>query len=139
MVEVFLCADYSDEDRLLLQEELIVVIMKTLIKQNHLNYYQVRRTTGLRSVRRCAVLFQGYHDICLTFLLVLGGDLCLPLIDTITKSHFKYEIPASARGSYISSSRDFMAPTMEKTRDLLSYLMPLIHSINSECAEYMQR
>jgi hypothetical protein len=32
-----------------------------------------------------------------------------------------------------------MEPTMEKTRDLLSYLMPLINSINSECAEYMQK
>ena len=32
--------------------------------------------------------FEGYHDICLTFLLVLGADLCLPFIDTITKSHF---------------------------------------------------
>ncbi|CAF4522354.1 unnamed protein product, partial [Rotaria socialis] len=31
---------------------------------------------------------QGYRDIGLTFLLVLGADLCLPLIDTITKSHF---------------------------------------------------
>jgi len=54
---------------------------------------------------------------------VLGADLCLPFIDTITKSHFK----------------DFMGPTMEKTRDLLSYLMSLINCINSECAEHMQR
>ncbi|CAM4917624.1 unnamed protein product [Rotaria socialis] len=33
-------------------------------------------------------LIIGYRDIGLTFLLVLGADLCLPLIDTITKSHF---------------------------------------------------
>ena len=32
-----------------------------------------------------------------------------------------------------------MEPTMEKTRDSLSYLMPLINCVNSECAEYMQR
>ena len=32
-----------------------------------------------------------------------------------------------------------MEPTMEKTRDLLYYLMPLINSVNSECAEHMQR
>lgn len=32
-----------------------------------------------------------------------------------------------------------MGPTMERTRDLLSYLMPLINCINSKCAEYMQR
>jgi hypothetical protein len=28
---------------------------------------------------------------------------------------------------------------MEKTRDSLLYLMPLINCINSECAEYMER
>lgn len=97
--------NYSDAQRLDLQEKLIVVIMKTLIKQDSLNYYQ------------------GYHDICLAFLLVLDDELCLPFIDTITKSHFK----------------DFMGRTMEKTRDLLSYLMPLLNSIDGECAEYMQR
>jgi len=37
------------------------------------------------------------------------------------------------------SYRYFMEPTMEKTRDSLSYLMPLINCINSECAEYMER
>lgn len=95
----------TDNERNELQEDLIVVVIKTLIKQNHLNYYQ------------------GYHDICLIFLMVLGKDLCLPLIESITKTHFK----------------DFMGPTMEKTRDLLSYLMPLINSIHSECAEYLQK
>lgn len=34
-------SDYSDAQRLDLQEKLIVVIMKTLIKQDSLNYYQV--------------------------------------------------------------------------------------------------
>ncbi|CAF3357954.1 unnamed protein product [Rotaria socialis] len=34
------------------------------------------------------LFLKGYRDIGLTFLLVLGADLCLPLIDTITKSHF---------------------------------------------------
>ncbi|CAF3234202.1 unnamed protein product [Rotaria socialis] len=97
--------NYSDSGRIELQEKLIVVVIKMLIKHDYLNYYQ------------------GYHDICLTFLLVLGADLCLPFIDTVTKSHFK----------------DFMEPTMEKTRDLLSYLMPLINCTNSKCAEYMQR
>ena len=35
------------------------------------------------------VSLQGYHDICLTFLLVLGEDECLPVIDSITMSHLK--------------------------------------------------
>ncbi|CAF4719177.1 unnamed protein product [Rotaria sp. Silwood1] len=63
--------NYSDSDRIELQEELIITVIKILIKHDYLNYYQ------------------GYHDICLTFLIVLGADLCLPFIDTITKSHFK--------------------------------------------------
>ncbi|CAM4937905.1 unnamed protein product [Rotaria socialis] len=63
--------NYSDSGRIELQEKLIVVVIKMLIKHDYLNYYQ------------------GYHDICLTFLLVLGADLCLPFIDTVTKSHFK--------------------------------------------------
>ncbi|CAF3208224.1 unnamed protein product [Rotaria sp. Silwood2] len=97
--------NYSDSERSLLQDELILIITKILIKHEELHYYQ------------------GYHDISLTFLLVLGEDLCLPVIDSITMSHLKY----------------FMEPTMEKTRDSLSYLMPLINCVNSECAEYMQR
>lgn len=32
-----------------------------------------------------------------------------------------------------------MEPTMDKTRVELSYLMPLINCINSECAEYMEK
>ncbi|CAF1015674.1 unnamed protein product [Rotaria sordida] len=97
--------NYSDSERSELQDELILIITKILIKHEELHYYQ------------------GYHDISLTFLLVLGEDLCLPVIDSITMSHLKY----------------FMEPTMEKTRDSLLYLMPLINCINSECAEYMER
>ncbi|CAF1121496.1 unnamed protein product [Rotaria sp. Silwood1] len=97
--------NYSDSERSQLQDELILIITKILIKHEELHYYQ------------------GYHDISLTFLLVLGEDSCLPVIDSITMSHLKY----------------FMEPTMEKTRDSLSYLIPLINCINSECAEYIQR
>jgi hypothetical protein len=35
------CKDYSDADRNQLQEELIIVIIKILIKHDYLNYYQV--------------------------------------------------------------------------------------------------
>lgn len=97
--------NYSDSERGELQDELILIIVKILIKHEELHYYQ------------------GYHDICLTFLLVLGERLCLPIMDSITMSHLKY----------------FMEPTMERTREELSYLMPLINCINSECAEYMEK
>ncbi|CAF3462438.1 unnamed protein product [Rotaria socialis] len=97
--------DYSDSERSDLQDDLILIITKVLLKHEELHYYQ------------------GYHDISLTFLLVLGEKLSLPVIDSITMSHLKY----------------FMEPTMEKTRDSLAYLMPLINCVNSECAEYMER
>ncbi|CAF1313303.1 unnamed protein product, partial [Didymodactylos carnosus] len=61
--------NYGHNERLELQEILIDVIVKFLLKHDELNYYQ------------------GYHDICLTFLLVLGRENCLPLIDTITDTH----------------------------------------------------
>ena len=32
-----------------------------------------------------------------------------------------------------------MEPTMAKTHEFLSYLMPLIDCIDSECAEFIQR
>lgn len=32
-------------------------------------------------------LLKGYHDICLTFLLVMGVDDCIPLLSQITKTH----------------------------------------------------
>ncbi|CAF3556875.1 unnamed protein product [Rotaria sordida] len=63
--------NYSDSERSELQDELILIITKILIKHEELHYYQ------------------GYHDISLTFLLVLGEDLCLPVIDSITMSHLK--------------------------------------------------
>ncbi|CAF1111409.1 unnamed protein product [Adineta ricciae] len=97
--------NYSEAERSGLQDELIVIINQILVKHRELHYYQ------------------GYHDICLTFLLVLGNELCVPILDSITMSHLKY----------------FMEPTMEKTRDSLNYLMPLINCIHSKCAEYMER
>lgn len=35
--------DYSDADRIQLQEELIIIVVKMLIKHEHLNYYQVKQ------------------------------------------------------------------------------------------------
>ena len=98
-IGLFSIEDYSDSDRIALQEELIVVIVKILRQQDHLNYYQVNSVESNRLRQQRSCLLQGYHDICLTFLLVLGADLCLPFIDTITKSHFKSVSPSAAHGN----------------------------------------
>ena len=47
-IVLFPLEDYSDSDRIALQEELIVVIVKILRKQDHLNYYQVNSVDSNR-------------------------------------------------------------------------------------------
>lgn len=35
-------------------------------------------------------MFQGYHDICVTFLLVVGEDLAFALVDKLSLNHLRY-------------------------------------------------
>ncbi|KFO85142.1 TBC1 domain family member 20, partial [Buceros rhinoceros silvestris] len=60
--------------------------------------------------------YQGYHDIVVTF---------LQLADVA---------PASK-----SSLRDFMDPTMDNTKHILNYLMPIIDQVNPDVHDFMQR
>jgi TBC1 domain family member 20 len=64
-----LILEISDRLRSKLQDELIDLIAKILIKNDNLHYYQ------------------GYHDIALTLLLVTGVDSSLELLESITLSH----------------------------------------------------
>uniref|UniRef100_A0A1B0CFF3 Rab-GAP TBC domain-containing protein n=1 Tax=Lutzomyia longipalpis TaxID=7200 RepID=A0A1B0CFF3_LUTLO len=48
------------EQRIALQDQLTVLILRVIIKYPHLKYYQ------------------GYHDVAITFLLVVGGGRCFP-------------------------------------------------------------
>ena len=61
--------EINDDLRAKLQDELIDLICKILIRNDKLHYYQ------------------GYHDICLTFLLVNGVEESLPLIENLTLTH----------------------------------------------------
>ncbi|XP_045151355.1 TBC1 domain family member 20 isoform X3 [Echinops telfairi] len=81
-----------DEQREGLQEELIDVILLILQQNPQLHYYQ------------------GYHDIVVTFLLVVGERLATPLVEKLSTHHL----------------RDFMEPTMDNTKHILNYLMPII-------------
>uniref|UniRef100_A0AAY4E0F0 Rab-GAP TBC domain-containing protein n=1 Tax=Denticeps clupeoides TaxID=299321 RepID=A0AAY4E0F0_9TELE len=78
-----------DEQREGLQEELIDIILRVLHKNPQLHYYQ------------------GYHDIVVTFLLVLGERLATALLPTM----------------------DFMDPTMDNTKHILNYLMAEVGTI----------
>lgn len=40
---------------------------------------------------------------------------------------------------YLFFSRDFMDPTMDNTKHILNYLMPIIERVNPEVHDYMQQ
>ncbi|XP_073700206.1 TBC1 domain family member 20 [Garra rufa] len=94
-----------DEQREGLQEELTDIILRVLVKNPQLHYYQ------------------GYHDIVVTFLLVLGERLATALVEKLSTHHL----------------RDFMDPTMDNTKHILNYLMPIIERVNPEVYDYMQQ
>ncbi|XP_022350253.1 TBC1 domain family member 20 isoform X2 [Enhydra lutris kenyoni] len=87
-----------------LQEELIDIILLVLERNPQLHYYQ------------------GYHDIVVTFLLVVGEKLTASLVEKLSTHHL----------------RDFMDPTMDNTKHILNYLMPIIDQVNPELHDFMQ-
>ncbi|KFP41369.1 TBC1 domain family member 20, partial [Chlamydotis macqueenii] len=93
-----------DEQREGLQEELIDIILHVLKRNPQLHYYQ------------------GYHDIVVTFLLVVGDRLATALVEKLSTHHL----------------RDFMDPTMDNTKHILNYLMPIIDQVNPEVHDFMQ-
>ncbi|XP_035244056.1 TBC1 domain family member 20 [Anguilla anguilla] len=94
-----------DDQREGLQEELIDIILHVLDRNPQLHYYQ------------------GYHDIVVTFLLVLGERLATVLVEKLSTHHL----------------RDFMDPTMDNTKHILNYLMPIIERVNPEVHDFMQQ
>jgi len=75
-----------------LQEQLTRVIVRVLLTQPSLHYYQ------------------GYHDVAITFLLVVGEELAFHIMERLSVSHLQ----------------QFMAPTMEQTMALLELMYPLV-------------
>ncbi|XP_052816500.1 TBC1 domain family member 20-like [Mya arenaria] len=95
-----------DEDvRLGLQDQLVDLIMRVLVRHDELHYYQ------------------GYHDICVTFLLVAGENLAFALVDKLSLNHL----------------RDFMDEDMERTKHILHYMYPLIGRVNPDLLDHMER
>ena len=54
--------------------------------------------------------YQGYHDVAITFLLVVGEELAFHIMERLSISHLQ----------------QFMAPTMEQTMSLLELMYPLV-------------
>lgn len=94
-----------EEVRLSYQDQLIDCIMWILITNHDLHYYQ------------------GFHDVVVTFLLVVGEDLTFAIVNKLCKNHF----------------RDFMEMTMEKTNYMLNYLFPIIGKANPKLRDFLER
>ncbi|XP_061786838.1 TBC1 domain family member 20 isoform X2 [Nerophis lumbriciformis] len=92
-------------ERDVLQEQLIDVILEVLRCNPQLNYYQ------------------GYHDVAVTLLLVVGERMTIAMLHTLSKYHL----------------RDFMDPTMDSTKHILNYLMPLLEEVDKELHDFMIR
>jgi hypothetical protein len=82
----------AEDDRPGLQDQLTRLIVRVLLRHPGLHYYQ------------------GYHDVAITFLLVVGEVYGYHIMQRLSISHLK----------------EFMAPTMDRTTYLLNYMYPLV-------------
>ena len=85
----------EEAERPALQEQLTRLIVRVLIAQPGLHYYQ------------------GYHDVAITFLLVVGEHLGYRIMERLSVSHL----------------RKFMTPSMEQTMELLQLMYPIIENL----------
>lgn len=88
-----------------LQEQLVRVIMRVLQRNQDLHYYQ------------------GYHDVAVTLLLVVGEDLATALLEQMS----------------LHQLRDFMEGTMDKTNKMLAFLHPIISEADPELEDFLVR
>ncbi|XP_063236647.1 TBC1 domain family member 20 [Bacillus rossius redtenbacheri] len=93
------------EQRVALQEQLTRLILRVISKYPHLRYYQ------------------GYHDVAVTFLLVVGETAAFQIMERLSVEHL----------------RDCMEPTMEKTSHLLNYVYPLVRRLHPALYDYLER
>ncbi|KAL4629857.1 TBC1 domain family member 20-like [Arapaima gigas] len=93
------------EQREVLQDQLIDIILDVLQRNPQLHYYQ------------------GYHDIVVTFLLVVGERMAIAMVERLSNHHL----------------RDFMDPTMDSTKHILNYLMPILEQVDPELHSFMLR
>ncbi|XP_023322266.1 TBC1 domain family member 20 [Eurytemora carolleeae] len=95
----------GEEERPALQEQLTRLIIRVIMKHPHLHYYQ------------------GYHDVAITFLLVVGEELGFQIVERLSVSHLQ----------------EFMAPTMEETVSLLQFMYPLFRRRNPILHSHLMR
>uniref|UniRef100_A0A2M4AQ61 Putative gtpase activator protein n=1 Tax=Anopheles triannulatus TaxID=58253 RepID=A0A2M4AQ61_9DIPT len=93
------------EQRVALQDQLTVLILRVIIKYPHLKYYQ------------------GYHDVAITFLLVVGEEVAFHVMEILSTNHLV----------------ECMQETMEPTQRRLMFIYPLIRRENSALCSYLEK
>lgn len=92
------------EQRIALQDQLTVLILRVIMKYPHLKYYQ------------------GYHDVAITFLLVVGEDVAYHVMEILSTNHLV----------------ECMQETMEPTQRRLMFIYPIIFHENAALYKFLQ-
>jgi TBC1 domain family member 20 len=93
------------EQRVALQDQLTILILRVIMKYPHLKYYQ------------------GYHDVAVTFLLVVGEEVAYSVMEVLSTHHLV----------------ECMQETMEPTQRRLMYIYPIIKYENSKLCQFLER
>lgn len=93
------------EQRVALQDQLTVLILRVIIKYPHLKYYQ------------------GYHDVAITFLLVVGEEVAFHVMEILSTNHLV----------------ECMQETMEPTQRRLMFIYPLVRKESSALCDFLER
>uniref|UniRef100_A0A8D8NUA6 TBC1 domain family member 20 n=1 Tax=Culex pipiens TaxID=7175 RepID=A0A8D8NUA6_CULPI len=93
------------EQRVALQDQLTVLILRVIIKYPHLKYYQ------------------GYHDVAITFLLVVGEEVAFHVMEILSTNHLV----------------ECMQETMEPTQRRLMFIYPLVRKESASLCDFLER
>ncbi|XP_050319520.1 TBC1 domain family member 20 [Bactrocera neohumeralis] len=93
------------EQRIALQDQLTVLILRVIKKYPNLRYYQ------------------GYHDVAVTFLLVVGEEVAFAVMEELSTNHFS----------------ECMQETMDATQKRLMFIWPLVDLENSHLFQFLQQ
>lgn len=66
---------------------------------------------------------QGYHDVAITFLLVVGEEVAFHVMEILSTNHLV----------------ECMQETMEPTQRRLMYLFPIIHRESPPLCDYLEK
>lgn len=85
-------------------------------KKVYRNYANIENIDILR-------LLQGYHDVAVTFLLVVGEEIAFHVMEILSTNHLV----------------ECMQETMEPTQHRLMYLYPIIRRENAALCDFLEK